>query len=210
MHNNRRLTALTSVLKSLMSPRGVAAALLLALPSMAGAQTEFNVTLRFADGQDSISGALTNFENNRFYINASIGLVAIPADGVVCIGDACPQSTRLKLENARIVLTAKDGSASMAGDLIEIHRNEYVLATAIGVQRVPVDLVDCDGALCRKSAPAAPAAPRDATVVLTSGGNRLEGKLLGVEDGAYILETNTLGEIRVSSADFECEGAVCP
>lgn len=107
-----------------------------------------NITLRFANGQDSISGRLSEYKEGRFYLDASIGMVAIPGDGVVCIGAVCPEGTALEIENARVVLTAKDGTASLAGDLIEVAGGDYVLATIMGEQRVAVKLVRCEGEGC--------------------------------------------------------------
>jgi len=49
------------------------------------AQSADEVTLRFANGQDSISGLLTDFKEDRFFLEASIGMVVIPADGASCI-----------------------------------------------------------------------------------------------------------------------------
>ena len=175
----------------------------------AHAQQLGEVTLRFADGQDSISGALINFEDNRFTIDSNIGLIVIPADGVACIGDACPPGTQLQTENKTVELSSKDGSVTFVGDVIEVTDSHYVIATSIGEQRVPIDLVTCKGDGCITDG-TTPEIIQGGEVVLSNEAITLSGELIGFEDGHYLLQEATMGEIRVNADAFACEGAGCP
>ena len=65
--------------------------LLLAMPGIASAQ---DVILRTKDGAFEIRGTLIDDSDGRLTIESSMGQVRIPADQVVCIGDACPASLR--------------------------------------------------------------------------------------------------------------------
>lgn len=198
------MTALLSVLQQQCSRYLVAALLVLVVPTTGIAQ---EVTLRFANGQDSLSGILRDFRDGKFFIDGSIGLVAIPTDGVVCVGDACPAETRLQIENADVVLTSKDGTMFITGGLIEIDNGEYVIATVIGEQRIATNLVDCKGQGCL----AVSAAPsRDRTVTLTAGDVTLEGMLIRFANGTYVLDHPVLGEMTLSAGKFDCSGPGCP
>lgn len=207
MHTHHLFNSLKSCRRQ-FSVRHIFAVLLsLAVPSFGIAQDANDVTLRFANGQDSITGSLKDFKDEKFFIEASIGLVVIPSAGISCIGEACPEETRLQVADAKVTLTSKDGQFSMAGDLIEIDGNEYVLATSIGVQRIDAGLVTCEGEGCG-IAPAGPAV--DTTVVLTNGGITLRGDLVGFEGDTFILKDEIMGEIHISSGEFVCSGAGCP
>ncbi len=207
MQSRHAINALASSSKRTRARLAASVLTLLVAPSLAFGQDVNDVTLRFANGQDSISGTLTDFRDGKFFLDATIGLVAIPVDGVSCIGNACPEETRLEIENAGVVLTSKDGSASISGDLIEIVDGEYLLATAFGEQRIAVDRVDCKGEGCI-AVPESP--PADPSVELTNGEVTLQGNLLGFDDGIFILDDRVMGEIRVRASEFECRGAACP
>jgi small nuclear ribonucleoprotein (snRNP)-like protein len=204
MHRHHPKNALAKKIRRVGAQFAGAALLSAALAPSAAAQ---DVTLRFASGQDSMSGALTDFKDGRFFLDSPIGLVVIPTDGVICIGDACPDGTRLQLENARVVLTAKDGTASITGDLIEVDGNDYVVATSIGEQRVGTSLVFCEGEGCVELPELTDA---ERVVELTNGGITLKGLLIGFENNSFILDDEIMGEIRVSAAEFACSGVGCP
>lgn len=207
MLKHHLINSLTSFLRRFFNPHFILASVLSTLPVIAFAQSANDITLRFANGQDSISGTLTDFKDNKFFIEASIGLVVIPTDGVFCVGDACPEGTVLEVENAQVILTSKESNVRISGDLIEIANNEYVLATEFGVQRIAMDLVNCEGADCLV---ALVDQPVDKTVELSSGGVTLRGTLLGFRDDSYILNDEVMGEIRVSALKFVCSGPGCP
>jgi len=93
MQTHRSINTLTSILRRAWLVVAVIFSLL--LPVTGTAQDKPTVSLRFANGQDSISGPLVDFKDEKFFIEASIGLVAIPTNGVICVGEACPEGTRL-------------------------------------------------------------------------------------------------------------------
>lgn len=203
-----------------MQPSGrvslLASALLAAvLPQATMAQDGGEVTLRFASGQDSLSGTLQDFKDDKFMIETNLGLLAIPNTGVVCIGAACPEGTGLEIENARVTLVSKDGSVTIEGDFLEIADGKYVLATAVGEQRVDIAMVDCTGEGCVGGTETAAAEDQgnglaSGEVELFNGAITLIGELIDVQDGSFVLNERSMGEIRVSTADFECTGRPCP
>lgn len=184
----------------------VLAAVLSCASFMAAAQSENTVTIKFDDG-DGITGELLDFSNNMLRLNTSIGPITIPADGVSCIGSACPESLRLEVATAPVVLTSLDGSTTLNGDLIEVSNGQYVVATIAGELRIDVDVVTCEGEGC-----VVPASTPTfgGPVVLTSGITEIEGKLLGIDDDSYLVEVDNLGEIRVQLDLFSCSGEGCP
>jgi len=186
-----------------------AIALLLVTPSLGMAQEERTVTLKFEVGgsEESITGELVSFEDNRFTLNATIGPLVVPADGVTCFGAACPESTQPKFKPGQMVLTALDGSFAITGKLVEVVEDHYVVATSVGEMRVKMELVTCKGDGC--STPKVKAV-FGGTVVLTNDTTTLKGVLLGLADGAYILEEETLGQLRVKADQFTCNGIGCP
>lgn len=50
---------------------------------------------------------------------------------------------------------------------------------------------------------------QDVTLTSTDGSMSLDGELLGVEDGNYVIRT-TLGDLRVATSSMICEGEGCP
>ena len=192
-------------IRTLSTGLSIAAALAAGAP--ASAQNEGDITLRFASGQDSMSGQLIKFEDNRFTLDSTIGVVVIPAEGVTCIGATCPEGTELVIEAAKVELTSKDNTVTIKGDLIEIDGTDYVIATSVGEQRVPIDLVNCEGEGCITHE-AADITPGD--VVLKSDSITLTGTLTGYENGSFVLMEPKMGEIRVSAKMFTCEGESCP
>jgi hypothetical protein len=172
------------------------------LASVGMAQNANQVTLKFDDGT-GISGELLEFTNDTFRIQAHVGLIVIPADGVFCIGAACPEGTHLQIESAAVTLISLDGTQQLSGDVIEVVNGEYVLATDFGEVRVSTDLVKCEGVGCVDS-------EISKEVVLSDGSVTLEGTLLELKDGAYIIDVKALGQIRVDANQFECSGEACP
>lgn len=179
------------------------------VPQASLAQDANEVTLRFASGQESLDGTLVEFKDDKFLIESKLGLLAIPNIGVVCIGAACPEGTTPQIDDARIVLTSLDGSVTIEGDLIEVRNNTYFIATAVGEQLVSIDAVNCVGEACVEPT-ALSTAPASKQVELFNGEITLAGELVDIEDGSYILNEQTMGEIRVSMADFDCSGPGCP
>ncbi|WP_341367502.1 hypothetical protein [Yoonia sp. BS5-3] len=174
------------------------------LATTGAAQGINQVTLKYDDGS-GVSGELIAFENDVFRIQASVGLIAIPAQDVSCIGSACPEETVLEVPSAPVRLTALDGAFSVSGNLIDFVDNEYVLATDIGEVRIDATLATCDGDGC-----VVPQPPLSRDVTLTNGATTIEGKLVRMENGAYIVNVDQLGEIRVDASIFDCDGDACP
>jgi len=69
----------------------VVAAAMALTASTGGAQTQETVTIKFDDG-DGMTGEFVEFSNGLFKIKTVIRQVTIPAEGVFCIGSACPES----------------------------------------------------------------------------------------------------------------------
>jgi hypothetical protein len=172
------------------------------LASVGMAQNANQVTLKFDDGT-GISGELLEFANDTFRIQAHVGLIVVPADGVFCIGAACPEGTLLEVESAAVTLISLDGTQQLSGDVIEVVNGEYVLATDFGEVRIGTELVKCEGVGCVDS-------QISKEVVLSDGSVTLEGTLLELENGAYIIDVEALGQIRVDANQFECSGEACP
>lgn len=182
---------------------------LMLLASASAAQTAGQVTLKYDDGT-GVAGELVGFEDGIFRIQASVGLIAIPAADVSCIGATCPAGTELEVPPAPVMLTSLDGSIQMAGDVLYFVDGEYVLATDLGEIRVDASLVTCTGDGCVPGSEPVVQEPISQDVVLVDGTTTIEGVLQGVEDGAYLIEVDQLGILRVDSAKFECRGDACP
>lgn len=182
------------------------------VPDMSLAQADSPVTLQFEDGRGSLTGRLTAYRNDKWFMDTSVGQLVLDDIGITCVGEACPPGTGLDFQPGPVVLTSKDGSESIDGELIGIVEDQYVLSTAVGEQRIDVALVDCDGAACGGTASSAVAAadPENTDVELTNGSITLVGELLDVVDRSFILKERTMGDIRVSMAEFSCSGAACP
>lgn len=187
--------------------KSFAMAISLAVAASTGAsQTQETVTIKFDDG-DGVTGELVEFANDAFKIQTVIGRVTIPAEGVYCIGAACPPSTRLEVAPSPMALTSFDGSIKIAGNLLEIADGQYVLATDFGELRIDADEVTCEGDGCLETvAPPTFGGP----VVLTSGATTIEGNLIGIKDNSYIVEIESVGPIRVTMDQFTCSGTGCP
>lgn len=62
-----------------------------ALALTAGAAAAETVTLKSYDGAVALTGDLTRFENNTYYLRTLIGEIAVSASQVACEGAACPE-----------------------------------------------------------------------------------------------------------------------
>lgn len=169
------------------------------------AQSPNTVTIKYDDG-DGITGVLIEATDDSVRIDTLMGAVTIPFQGVSCIGVVCPDAIRLEVATAPVVLSTKDGTATLAGDLIGIEDGQYILATDLGELLIDTDQVRCEGEAC----PVVETAPVfGGQVVLTTGTTSIEGVLSGLEDDAYIVEVELLGALRVTR-DASCAGEGCP
>ncbi len=172
--------------------------------TMSVAQSPNQITLKYDDGS-GVSGEFLDFTNDTFRIQASVGLIAIPAQDVSCIGSACPAGTALEIPPAPVMLTSLDGNVRISGDVIDFVDGEYVLATDLGEMRIGADLTTCEGDGCITDPQ-----PVSSEVTLFDGSSTIEGEMLGIEDGVYIIEVDQLGTLRVNASQFECRGDACP
>ncbi|MEM9795374.1 MAG: hypothetical protein AAF919_02730 [Pseudomonadota bacterium] len=177
------------------------------MATTANAQDANQVTLKFDDGE-GVSGQLLGFEDGIFRLRASVGRVSIPAQDVFCIGAACPEGTELEIPPAPVTLASPDGSLRVSGDLLEFTNGTYVVATNVGELRIEAEMVTCEGDGCP---PAAVSDPADRKVALMSDGDVvLEGELLGIEDGVYLVDLGAFGVVRADVNAYECRGEACP
>ncbi|WP_156788502.1 hypothetical protein [Roseobacter sp. CCS2] len=181
-------------------------AMLVTIAGSAVAQEARMVTLKYDDG-DGISGELIEANDQVVLLKGSVGLVTIPVEGLSCIGQACPAAMRFVSTGPQLTFTTTDGSVAVTGQLIEIANDQYVLATNLGELRLNVDGAICSGDGCPLTGSQS---QFGGDVVLTNGATAIEGKLVGVEDGSYIMEVPNMGAIRVNAALFDCSGESCP
>ncbi len=179
---------------------------LVTCPGPGAAQTANTVTFRLVDGE-GITGEMVEYDDRVARLQTSIGLIAIPLDEASCIGLACPEDIRIVPTLPPVVLTALDGSITLSGSLLQITDDQYVIATDFGEFRVDIDQMHCEGEGCPKDA-SQPQLGGD--VILTHGETTIEGRLIGSEDSAYIVDVKSMGIIRISSDVFTCTGDSCP
>ena len=205
--NWMRVEATTRISFALFRRLRIAApALCVLVASNAFAQSTNQVSLRFNDEGESITGELLEYTNGNFRIQSSIGSVTIPGDDVSCIGDACPAGTKAETTGPLLKLTSPDGSITVSGNLIEIKDESYILATSFGELAVEFGSVICEGDGCIEEVDT----PADTTVVLRSGATEIHGELLGFDDDSYLIQSDIHGEVRIKRNAFSCEGEACP
>ena len=103
-----------------------------------------------------------------------------------------------------------DGNGStISGELMGIENNRYRVKTTIGELLVPSENAVCTGNACPTLAPAF---ERGADVVLTSKDDSFSimGKIDAIEDGNYVVLSDTLGPITIEMGKVDCSGAGCP
>lgn len=176
------------------------------LSSGAVAQSDNTITLLY-EGEDGVSGELLEYDGQRYRLLSSIGRVTVPAEGLTCIGAACPEGTRLEPTLPLVTLVSADGSATVQGNLIDVTDTEYVLATNLGEFRIKSDSVTCEGEGCPEEKGQLPAV---GIVVLSDGSTSIEGTLIGLDSTDFVLQSEMLGVVRLSRATFQCKGEVCP
>lgn len=178
--------AIMRVLKHVRLGLLASGAVFLSLPTAGIAQDANDVTLRFASGQDSMIGELTKFEDNKYFVNSSIGLVVIPAQGVTCEGTACPEGTRPVTETVAVEPAPVEPAPAEPAPVIVAD---------------PVETVT----------PPEPVEIEDKQVVLkaTNGSMTVTGDFIAIEDDNYVVAT-PFGELRIEANLVTCEGQACP
>ncbi len=184
----------------------VALSAVIALAGPGLAQSADTVTFRFVD-DEGITGELVEVNDEVARLKTTVGVITIPLEGASCIGLACPDSIRFVPTLPPVVLTALDGSTSLAGNLLEVTDSQYIIATDFGEFTIDINKVNCAGEGCPSVAN-----PKEigGEVVLTSGSTTIEGRLIGLEESAYVVEVEAMGTIRVNSDLFTCTGVGCP
>ncbi|MEM9247197.1 MAG: phosphate ABC transporter substrate-binding/OmpA family protein [Pseudomonadota bacterium] len=61
------------------------------LALFAGQTIAETVTLQTVDGNISIQGQIVAFDGETYELSSSVGTLTLPAGGVVCLGEACPE-----------------------------------------------------------------------------------------------------------------------
>jgi hypothetical protein len=184
----------------------VALSAIIAFAGPSLAQSADTVTFRFVD-DEGITGELVEVNDKIARLKTTVGLITIPLEGASCIGRACPDSIRFVPTLPPVVLTALDGSTTLTGNLLEVTESQYVIATDFGEFSIDINKVSCEGEGCP---PVANPAEIGGEVVLTSGSTTIEGRLIGLEESAYVVEVEAMGTIRVNSDLFTCAGEGCP
>jgi len=105
------------------------------------------VELTYDDGS-GIVGELIEFADGKYRLETSVGVITVPEDGVLCKGAQCPKKHVAPVSGKTIKLTSLDGAAVVTGELLEVTDGKYVVSTSVGVVKIPVDLVICEGDGC--------------------------------------------------------------
>jgi uncharacterized protein YdeI (BOF family) len=177
---------------------------------MTGAAAQDADTVTISNGgSDSITGEIVELSAEQIILQTTAGLITIPTEGTTCTGAACPAALTTKPALGEIVLTTADNTLSIAGTLLGIEDDQYVLSTDAGVMRIGVEGMQCAGAGCIGNITAT-ASLGEQMVSLSNGSTTIDGKLLQIEENAYVIRHDTLGEIRVRIDQFECSGEGCP
>lgn len=173
--------------------------------SAAAAQSTNTITIKFDDGE-GITGELVEVTETGLRLSTLMGIVTIPLDGVSCLGEACPSTVRVIPDGPNVVLTARDGSIELTGELLGVEAGQYVLATNIGEFRIDVAETTCTGTAC----PRVDTRPTfGGKVILANGPTTIEGVLTGLTDDVYVVQVDVLGTLQVPR-NFTCSGDGCP
>jgi len=105
------------------------------------------IELNYDDGS-GVVGELIDFADGKYRLKTSVGVITVPDDGVLCNGDACPEKAIPPVPGKAIKLTSLDGTTVLSGELLEVSDGMYVVSTSIGVIKIEVDLVHCEGNDC--------------------------------------------------------------
>lgn len=127
-----------------------------------------------------------------------------------CLASVTGLPAALADSDKSVILTARDGTVEIHGDLQRYEDDVYVLSTAFQDELfIDANLVDCAGIGC--PALDTDEAQIDRTIRLSGIDEdyTIEGDLVAFSDNRYILETD-LGTLQINGQQFRCEGAACP
>ena len=112
-----------------------------------------------------------------------------------------------------VTLQSQDDAVNLTGELVSFEDNVYVIRTNLGALRISGDRVSCSGEGCPQEPVVEVADPgfEPGQVILRSanGLTELEGKLVSIENEAYIIETG-FGRLQIPLVEASCEGDACP
>ena len=99
------------------------------------------VTLKSSDGFMTVTGALMGFDNGIYTVRSNLGVVGVPASRVVCIGEACPDTSAAGELAKTIVADSAtpqnvEPAVEMAAPVVE------VVEPAIGALEPPVEVAE--------------------------------------------------------------------
>ncbi|WP_106745016.1 phosphate ABC transporter substrate-binding/OmpA family protein [Yoonia maritima] len=107
------------------------------------------------------------------------------------------------------VILRSEGEFEIIGTEIALEDGIYQIKTALGELLIAADEVECIGARCADLVSDRKGAKPIVTLLTKAGDMELNGRLIALEDGAYVLET-ALGELRVPAENMICVGDGCP
>lgn len=110
-------------------------------------QTPKLIELTYDDGS-GVVGELIDFADGKYRLKTSVGVITVRDENVVCIGAACPEKDVPQVTDDTIKLTSLDGTTVLSGELLEVTDGNYVVSTSIGIIKIEVELVHCEGKDC--------------------------------------------------------------
>ncbi len=118
----------------------------------AQAQSPRQIELTFDDGP-GVVGELIDYTDGKYYLKTSVGIIAVPDDGVQCVGEACTLQRAPRSQANFIKLISLDGATALSGELLAVKDGMYVVSTSIGTVEIVVELVQCKGEGCIQAPP---------------------------------------------------------
>ena len=107
------------------------------------------------------------------------------------------------------VILRSEGEFEIVGTEIALEDGIYQIKTALGELLIAADEVECIGTRCAGLAAEKSAVRPMVTLQSKMGDMELNGRLIALEEDAYVLET-ALGELRLPTEIMTCVGAGCP
>jgi len=120
----------------------------------------------------------------------------------------CSVGTGVSAQSDNMVLV-RMGNSILTGEFLGVVNDSYHLQTSVGEVFVPLNKATCLGAACP---PRAPEFVQGGEIALMSsdGTLKLEGKMIAIENGNYVVQTESFGEVKVAIDGASCAGPGCP